>query len=438
MATTDLLLVAALNYPLSRGTATAFPLAAFGLSAFLFSTVGTFAFHDDTSKLLLLLASGTVLFPIVSFPFLRFYPQQLYERLSTQNPLERSNSQAMHRTSSADAGRRRLTDSIGAQSTTSPLFRSNSEDDLEGRLEDDRSPSLSGKDHETSSLLSKSSASGPGVFSPPEPADSPDTNNDSPHLDIRGFALLSHIQFWQLFLMMGLITGIGLMTIKLVAFLPYSVTTNIISNIGNDTQALWKHYDASVEDSFIQRRQNIHVCIISFASFSGRLLSGIGSDLLVQKLNRSRFWCLFVSAFIFCVAQLCALLIEDPHLLVIVSGLTGLAYGLLFGVYPSLVAHTFGVHGLSTNWGTMTLAPVITGNVFNLLYGKIYDSHSTINDEGERECLDGRHCYATAYWVTLLAGIAGVLICLWSVWHEDRLHKSSEKSSKRTDHEREA
>jgi len=45
------------------------------------------------------------------------------------------------------------------------------------------------------------------------------------------------------------------------------------------------------------------------------------------------------------------------------------AYGFLFGVYPSLVAETFGVHGLSQNWGCMTLAPVISGNIFNLLYG---------------------------------------------------------------------
>jgi hypothetical protein len=210
----------------------------------------------------------------------------------------------------------------------------------------------------------------------------------------------------------------------------------LASNIGNDAQALWKHYDNSVEDSFVQRRQNIHVCIISFGSFSGRLLSGIGSDILVKKFNRSRFWCLFVSASTFCLAQLCALMISDPHLLVFVSGFTGLAYGLLFGVYPSLVANTFGVNGLSTNWGTMTLAPVVTGNIFNLVYGRIYDSHSIINDKGQRECLEGLECYGAAYWVTLFAAICGVLVCLWSVWHENQMHKSSEKSKRWTDHER--
>ena len=183
-------------------------------------------------------------------------------------------------------------------------------------------------------------------------------------------------------------------------------------------------------------RQNIHVCIISFGSFGGRLLSGIGSDILVKKFQRSRFWCLFVSASTFCVAQLCALMISNPYLLVFVSGLTGLAYGLLFGVYPSLVAHCFGVHGLSTNWGTMTLAPVITGNIFNLVYGMIYDSHSIVNEKGQRECLEGLQCYRAAYWVTFFAAIGGVSVCLWSIWHENQIHKSNEKSKRWTAHER--
>ena len=207
------------------------------------------------------------------------------------------------------------------------------------------------------------------------------------------------------------------------------------SNIGSDAQALWKHYDSNVEDSYIQRRQNIHVCIISFGSFTGRLLSGIGSDMLVRR-GRSRFWCLFVSASIFSAAQFCAITISDPYFLVIVSGLTGIAYGLLFGVFPSLVANTFGVNGLSTNWGTMTLAPVITGNIFNIVYGRIYDSHSIVNDKGQRECLVGLECYSAAYWITFFAGLAGVVVCGWTIWHENELHKNNEKGRRRSDHER--
>lgn len=184
----------------------------------------------------------------------------------------------------------------------------------------------------------------------------------------------------------------------------------------------------------------MHVSILSFCSFTGRLLSGIGSDILVSRLNRSRFWCLFFSAVVFCVAQLVATAISDPQSLVLVSGLTGLAYGILFGVYPSLVAHCFGVHGLSQNWGTMTLAPVISGNIFNLLYGRIYDAHSVKDDiSGDMVCLEGRECYRSAYWVTFVAAVLGVGCCLWSIWHEYQVHRTKEREGedrRRSDHER--
>jgi MFS family permease len=182
----------------------------------------------------------------------------------------------------------------------------------------------------------------------------------------------------------------------------------------------------------------MHVSILSFFSFCGRLLSGIGSDILVSKHDRSRFWCLFASAVTFCLAQLVATSVQDPHYLVFVSGLTGLAYGMLFGVFPSLVAHCFGVHGLSQNWGTMTLAPVVSGNIFNILYGRIYDAHSRKNEAGDMVCLEGKTCYASAYWVTFGAAILGVGTCLWSIWHESRVHQRGkyEKVGRRSDHER--
>lgn len=53
------------------------------------------------------------------------------------------------------------------------------------------------------------------------------------------------------------------------------------------------------------------------------LLLGIGSDLLVKKLNMSRFWCLFVSAVVFTGTQFAGAMISNPNTLILVSGLTG-------------------------------------------------------------------------------------------------------------------
>ena len=146
-------------------------------------------------------------------------------------------------------------------------------------------------------------------------------------------------------------------------------------------------------------------------------------------------------------------MIENPHLLSFVSGLTGcktfpfpvhqlpisstpaltsfaVAYGFLFGVYPALVAQNFGINGLSQNWGCMTLAPVIFGQLFNLIYGSVYDHHSNILPDGRRDCPDGVKCYRSAYWVTLGASLVGLGISLWSIRHEHVVKARSRKSAR--------
>jgi MFS family permease len=153
---------------------------------------------------------------------------------------------------------------------------------------------------------------------------------------------------------------------------------------------------------------------------------GVGSDFLAKVLKASRLWCLTAASLVFLTAQLFALNIENPHYLGLVSGLTGLAYGFLFGCFPSLVAEAFGINGLSTNWGFMTLSPVISGNIFNLFYGMVYDSHSIVKPGGERECTEGLACYRSAYLVTVVACLLGLIVSLWSIWYTHRLRLKEE------------
>ncbi|KIV97947.1 hypothetical protein PV10_01643 [Exophiala mesophila] len=387
---------AALSFPDSRGTATAFPLAAFGLSALFFTTIAL-ALPPGVNSFLVLLAVGTVVLPLFSLPFMRVPNQHNYHHISQHE------NQALHRTSPS-IGRPSYNNSSEPGALNNHHRQTAHSQPTSSRPPTNPEPPST----ENSSLLSRSSSEEDfGDLENSKHSES-DRAHEPPHLDIRGFALLPLAEFWQLFCMLGLLTGIGLMT---------------INNIGNDAQALWLHYDPSTPVSFIESRQAMHVSILSFCSFSGRLLSGIGSDILVARLSRSRFWCLFVSAVIFVAAQVTATQVSNPHLLILVSGLTGLAYGMLFGVYPSLVAHSFGVHGLSQNWGTMTLAPVISGNVFNLLYGSIYDAHSVVNDQGHMECSQGRRCYAGAYSVAMAASIVSVGFCLWAIRHEDLVYR---------------
>lgn len=155
----------------------------------------------------------------------------------------------------------------------------------------------------------------------------------------------------------------------------------------------------------------------------------MGSDLLVRIFKASRLWCLTVAAVIFLFVQILALNIQNPNYLFLISACTGVAYGFLFGCFPSLVAEAFGIFGLSTNWGMMTLSPVISGNVFNLFYGKVYDSHSIVKDDGERICTEGLECYRSAYKLTVTACVVSLVLNLWTIYstHKSRIREELDR-----------
>lgn len=93
------------------------------------------------------------------------------------------------------------------------------------------------------------------------------------------------------------------------------------------------------------------------------------------------------------------------------------------------------MHGLSTNWGCITIAPIISGNIFNLFYGIVFDSNSIVGKDGTRECDVGRECYRTAYMLTLLASVVAVGTSLVSIWHHMRERKREQAHGKLMDRE---
>ncbi|OJJ59039.1 hypothetical protein ASPSYDRAFT_1177352 [Aspergillus sydowii CBS 593.65] len=406
---------AATNFPEHRGTATAFPLAAFGLSALFWSTLSAILFNGDAGQFLLLLSLGTSIMNLVSFPFMRLLAPSpstgpyspVSHRSVESRPLRRPKPTEPHPSigDSSDAGMHSTT--IFSQSAVHSRSHSTaSKAQAQGNDADI---------DELSSLVSKTpSRTSQDYFHEREPEEDDDGLSDvapKPHQpDVRGLAMLNKVEFWQLFLTMALLSGIGLMTIKYV-----SLHFNFSS-----VKSLWQHYDDSASSQFIQQRQVMHVSILSFGNFAGRLSSGIGSDILVKKFNMSRFWCLLLSSVVFTLTQLAGASIVNPNQLAIVSAFTGIAYGFLFGVFPSLTAHTFGINGLSQNFGVMTLAPVFSGNIFNLLYGAIYDLHSIVDKDGDRDCPDGLSCYQAAYYTTFFSGVAGIVVCIWSIWRDGR------------------
>ncbi len=75
----------------------------------------------------------------------------------------------------------------------------------------------------------------------------------------------------------------------------------------------------------------------------------------------------------------------------------------------------------------MTLSPVISGNIFNLFYGIVYDRHSILKAGEEWICTEGLDCYRSAYVVTVLACVLGLGVSLWSIWYTHRLRENEER-----------
>jgi hypothetical protein len=183
--------------------------------------VSAIIFKDDTGKFLLLLALGTFLLNLIAIPFLRILPPRgPYQPLShpTDATLE---SRPLHATRSTElrSSYQEGYDEAGTQSSS--VFESQPHAHA-------RTPSLASNSHhhhvnsldsdETSSLVSKptSRLSRDTLDQFRADEELPHLTPDSPHPDVRGLAMLPKVEFWQLFLTMALLSGIGLMTIKLV------------------------------------------------------------------------------------------------------------------------------------------------------------------------------------------------------------------------------
>lgn len=234
----------ALNWPHHRGTATAFPMAAFGLSAFFFSLCGSVLFPGDTSRFLGMLAAGTFTLIFGGFWFLKVYPHAQYHAVPNENGNGRD-AQRLRRTSMGDESKSRsgsarrgfspdvepgrstrdgddgaddagdndatyttyTTPSTEAGSASSAAVDVEAARSADGAVRPDSE--ISDDVDETSSLMSRASSL-PGDVLVQSSVDM----DRSHRVDIRGWRLLQSLDFWHLFAIMGILAGIGLMTIK--------------------------------------------------------------------------------------------------------------------------------------------------------------------------------------------------------------------------------
>ena len=199
--------VSALNWPEHRGTATAFPIAAFGLSAFFFSFIGGVFFPGEPGDFLMLLAAGTCGLTFVGFFFLRVCPMPAYQALPGIDNMDHRVHRPLQLQRTSSKLTKALRDNVHFPEPVGANGAAAASNSSAAPAGD--SSSLARSDREdTESLMSDSSAAGEIMRIHKMDSDA------AREVDIRGFTLLRTLEFWQLFSIMAILGGIGIMTIK--------------------------------------------------------------------------------------------------------------------------------------------------------------------------------------------------------------------------------
>jgi hypothetical protein len=155
-----------------------------------------------------MLAIVTFTLNSVAFFFVRLLPPS-HSKYPLRSEHGHSDAQILRRAKPHDD--RRLEPIAGVEPAGALQGRKSVESSSNLGIYDGTLETLTADSHETSSLLSKSSESGTEEYGLVRETSTDQRTED---VDIRGLALLAKTEFWQLFLIFGLLSGIGLMNIK--------------------------------------------------------------------------------------------------------------------------------------------------------------------------------------------------------------------------------
>lgn len=220
--------------------------------------------------------------------------------------------------------------------------------------------------------------------------------------DISGLRLLATPRFWLLFIATGAFALLGQMYIYSVGYMVRAlVTSNFkISAELDQIQAV---------AVLIQKEQQLQVGLLSIANCVGRLVAGVMGDVISQSFHKPRSWLLFVPSLGLVCTQIMGLNVVHHEELGMASMLTGFFYGFTFCIMPIIVGDVFGMDNFSGNWGLVGLSPIIPSFFFTNLFGKVYDSHSVVGENGST-CTLGKDCYGQVFNLTLAVSILAVLV----------------------------
>ncbi|KAJ7600744.1 major facilitator superfamily domain-containing protein [Mycena floridula] len=375
----------------ARATTTGLVLSGFGLSAFFFSTIAHTAFPGNTSSFLAVLALGTACPMILGLLLVRPIPLPASELMHSQ---EYEDLEAEAAAAGVDPS-----SLLHDDDSQTHLLNDNSSRDSTHTLElsPPRSASRGRRSASKSSRLAHEAA-----------------------VNIFGRALWCTGDFWLLVTILSLLSGTGLM---------------YINNVGAMAQALYVKDTPVFDNADALIWQSAQVSTISVMNFSGRILLGLISDFAKNRLRIPRSHCLILVSVLVLVSQIAASSVDHVRDLWIASALLGLGYGCVFALFPTVCIEWFGMPHFSENWGYVSLAPMVGGNIFSIAFGRNLDAHETMpssgvttrslgnllaREETARQCLLGRECYVDTLQLTIVGCIIAFFLSIFASWRDRR------------------
>lgn len=388
----------------ARATTVGLVLSGFGLSAFLFSSISRLFFPGDTSSFLLVLATGTVCPMIVGYFLVRPIP---YARSTPSSPSLRGQPSRMPISDS----------SMGA---SAPLLANDALNETPGYVDLDVTGDQGhGPDEETlapadsSHFMSRRRALLAG---------------DVGLTNVSGKRLARSSDFWLLFSILSLLSGAGLM---------------YINNVGSMSQALYAKETPVYDDIQAAKWQTTQVSTISIMNCVGRVFLGLICDYGKNKLGIPRSYSLVLVSFLLLVSQIVITRIDSVKNLWIASSTLGFAYGSTFSLLATMCVEWFGMPHFSENWGFLSMAPMVGGNLFSIIFGRNLDAHETIPQPSDRSalgshvirraklkapprCTLGKECYIDSLYLTIGTCFLSILLSLWACWRDkEKMRKAA-------------
>lgn len=347
----------AVSFPSIRGVATSLPLALYGLSALFYSVVGSIFYPGDTSAFLGFLAySSLVIFAICAPSII----------MTDKEHLIRKQLHSHRNTPSAS--------NIEMSNLRTPISLN-------------ATPQLSPK--------------------PSNPTRSPSIQAALDE-DVHTGNIFASPKFWIVFFLTGILAAIGQMYIYSVG---YIVKALIGKGLMFDS-SMTAETKAQIEAA-IQKNQQLQVGLLSTTNCIGRLLSGIFGDIITQSFNKRRSWLLFIPSVGLTLTQVIGYELTDYNKLASMSLLTGFFYGFTFCIMPIIVGDMFGMENFSLNWGIVCLAPILPSFFFTNLFGNIFDSNSSVTEDGSHVCSLGKTCYNSIFKLNfLITFVCIVVVCI--------------------------